>query len=430
MGWHLLNSSHFTHRVASKTPNPWGFFDMHGNVNEWCADYFGEYPDNAVVDPTGPSTGIERVVRGGSFFSMRPGCRSGARRGLRPDFHDASVGFRVVLEFDGGIGIAPAVEIPSNGVHHPLVTTATAQPHVEPAPPASTGEESLSANDAEPVVPQMELPEIPEFDDRPAEAADDANVVDAAMEMPASAQELDAMDDAEPAEANVESDPAAASESPLPAPALPPSTPAAEPARYVELVTPEGPIGQDVEAAKSKPEPAGKNERAAAAEITLPLLEQEARELFGPQSKAQANRASIVEAYATFIGNIEQILETVERVRTSQLMKSVRYCKPKFETALFVSVLPWRTADVPKSLAAVQTNKTKKGYAELLTTVLKQRASSRRTLWAHLVICVPDARFHLAAGYYSPEPPGWKAEIYPTALLEKKGWKLWPAGKQ
>jgi formylglycine-generating enzyme required for sulfatase activity len=75
----LLDSGCRTHPVASKRPNAWGLYDMHGNVAEWCQDFFGEYPSGKVTDPIGPSTGFERVYRGGSWGSDAVRTRSAYR---------------------------------------------------------------------------------------------------------------------------------------------------------------------------------------------------------------------------------------------------------------------------------------------------------------------------------------------------------------
>jgi len=64
MGWHDKNSWNQTHRVAQKAPNAWGLYDVHGNVWEWCEDWYGDYPSGSVTDPTGPSSGSYRVRNG------------------------------------------------------------------------------------------------------------------------------------------------------------------------------------------------------------------------------------------------------------------------------------------------------------------------------------------------------------------------------
>lgn len=84
--------------VASRKPNPWGLYDMHGNVSEFVADYFGELAAEDAVNPEGPSTGDERIVKGGGWTGHWMSCRS-AHRGKNPEwrrFHN--IGFRVLLE--------------------------------------------------------------------------------------------------------------------------------------------------------------------------------------------------------------------------------------------------------------------------------------------------------------------------------------------
>jgi formylglycine-generating enzyme required for sulfatase activity len=84
--------------VGQLLPNAWGLHDMHGNVWEWCSDWYGPYPNNAEVDPIGPENGSERVIRGGSFQSIAKACRSACRAKDVPSMRDYSdYGFRVAL---------------------------------------------------------------------------------------------------------------------------------------------------------------------------------------------------------------------------------------------------------------------------------------------------------------------------------------------
>jgi len=97
VGWYKYNSDDKTHPVGQKQPNAWGLYDMHGNVFEWCLDWFGDYPTSSVTDPTGPSTGSARVVRGGSWDYSACNCRSANRINRSPDSRNAYYGFRVAL---------------------------------------------------------------------------------------------------------------------------------------------------------------------------------------------------------------------------------------------------------------------------------------------------------------------------------------------
>jgi formylglycine-generating enzyme required for sulfatase activity len=98
VGWFYGNSSeHNTRPVAGKQANAWGLYDMHGNVNELCWDWFADYSLAEQVDPAGPVTGTSRVTRGGSINSQARGTRSAVRSGFGISTTDRSsnTGFRL-----------------------------------------------------------------------------------------------------------------------------------------------------------------------------------------------------------------------------------------------------------------------------------------------------------------------------------------------
>jgi formylglycine-generating enzyme required for sulfatase activity len=83
--------------VGTYRANAWGLYDMHGNVFEWCSDWYGEYPSGSATDPSGPATGSDRVIRGGFWECYAVNCRSASRSMLAPLNRVNGVGFRLVL---------------------------------------------------------------------------------------------------------------------------------------------------------------------------------------------------------------------------------------------------------------------------------------------------------------------------------------------
>ncbi len=94
----LLVGQQYAHPVGQKKPNPWDLYDMHGNVYEWCSDWYKReyYSNSPNVDPKGPSSRTERSLRGGSWLFAEHYLRCSYRSGFDPGFRGARIGFRIV----------------------------------------------------------------------------------------------------------------------------------------------------------------------------------------------------------------------------------------------------------------------------------------------------------------------------------------------
>ena len=97
VAWYDGNSGNQTHRVKTKSPNELGLYDMSGNVNEWCSDWYGGYSSSAQTNPKGASSGTFRVIRGGSWNNNAGNCRVSNRNAGKPGITNGRLGLRLAL---------------------------------------------------------------------------------------------------------------------------------------------------------------------------------------------------------------------------------------------------------------------------------------------------------------------------------------------
>jgi formylglycine-generating enzyme required for sulfatase activity len=127
-GWFNENAEGKTRPVKELQPNGWGLYDMHGNVWEWCSDWYGDYAASAQSDPTGPTKGTTRVIRGGGWFFPARSLRSACRFGHAQDDRFDSLGFRVS---SSALGAEP-----SEGAMLPVAEQGTERARIGSAGPA------------------------------------------------------------------------------------------------------------------------------------------------------------------------------------------------------------------------------------------------------------------------------------------------------
>ena len=114
MGWYKANSGDTTHPVGQKQANAWGFYDMHGNVFEWCLDGFDSYSKGFVTDPVGQESS-KKVLRGGCRYLDVNGCSSGFRMAQTTSYSGGGVGFRLWMSADGGVSARSNVASAASG---------------------------------------------------------------------------------------------------------------------------------------------------------------------------------------------------------------------------------------------------------------------------------------------------------------------------
>jgi formylglycine-generating enzyme required for sulfatase activity len=172
VAWYNKDLGWLTHPVGQKRANGWGLYDMHGNVFQWCSDWFGSqyYKEAPSSDPTGPTSGIDHVMRGGSWFHTASDGRSAFRSRSRPDARLHDCGFRVLVDGNG------AQLARSFAVGRPTGTRRAGETPVAPKPTETPAAGVAIARPARPGSsnPQSPIPNLSPLLPVPTDAAREA----------------------------------------------------------------------------------------------------------------------------------------------------------------------------------------------------------------------------------------------------------------